>query len=508
MRKTIWALWLGLIWAAAWAQTPAAMWRFFGNPAANNPALPGIGKATIYYPCLTRLYAVNLEDGTLKWQYPADAPLNATIIGQPVEGEGLVYIGVSNGNVLALDVNTGSLRWVFTADSAPTARPILDEGVLYVGTGRGELYALNARSGEPLWREPYRADDYISGRLVKDGDTLFFGTNSGFVHAVSAAGGRRRWLFRLPAPNYDPQPVFANGSLYVTTNDVVIALNPNSGAVRWSRRFSTEFRLAPAADENHIAVVTRENRLYVFDHQGKIVAGDREPIELLYEPLTAPEIHNGKLWVATRRGTLLCYTLPDGKLEWVYTLRPPEGTVDQNNRRVAYLALTGKPVFTPSGFVVATAEGNLTAFGFGWVDRTAPQVVRTTPAIGEMMSGQLPLDFTARLRDDASGINPASVQWLLNDEPLPAEYEASLGEVTVRLRAGTAAKPLPDGRHTMTLVATDWAGNTVRHNWAIYIDNSLRRAPARPQQQQQQGGSGAPGAPGGGRGGRGGGADF
>jgi len=507
MRKTIWAFWLGLIWAAAWTQTPAAMWRFFGSPAANNPALPGVGKATIYYPCLTRLYAVDLESGTLKWQYPADAPLNATIIGQPVEGEGLVYIGASNGNVLALDIATGSLRWVFTADSAPTARPILDEGVLYVGTGRGELYALNARNGEPLWREPYRVDDYISGRLVKEGDTLFFGTNGGFVHAVSAAGGRRRWLFRLPAPNYDPQPVFASGSLYVTTNDVVIALNPNSGAVRWSRRFNTEFRLAPAADENHIAVITRENRLYVFDHQGRIVAGDREPIELLYEPLTAPEIHNGKLWVATRRGTLLCYALPEGKLEWVYTLRPPEGTVDQNNRRVAYLAITSKPVFTPNGFVVATAEGNLTAFGFGWVDRTVPQVVRTTPAIGEMMSGQLPLDFTARLRDDGSGIIPASVQWLLNDEPLPAEYEPSLGEVTVRLRAGTAAKPLPDGRHTMTLIATDWAGNTVRHSWAIYIDNSLRRAPARPQ-QQQQGGSGAPGTPGGRRGGRGGGADF
>jgi len=56
----------------------------------------------------------------------------------------------------------------------------------------------------------------------------------------------------------------------------------------------------------------------------------------------------------------------------------------------------------------------------------------------------------------------------------------------------------------MTLVATDWAGNTVRYTWAIYIDNSLRRAPARPQQQQQ----GGPGAPGGGRGGRGGGGDF
>ncbi len=499
MRRIFWALMLGLIGAAVWAQTPAAMWRFFGNPAPNNPALPGVGKQTIYYPCLNRLYAVNFEDGTLKWQYPADAPLNTTIIGQPVEGEGLVYIGMNNGNVMALDTETGSLRWVFTADSAPTARPLLEDGVLYIGTGRGEVYALNARSGEPLWREPYRADDYIAGKLIKEGETLIFGTNGGFVHAVNTAGGRRRWLFRLPAPNYDPQPVYANGSVYVTSNDVVIALNPNGGAVRWTRRFNTEFRLAPAANDDCIAVLTRENRLYVFDHTGKIVAGDREPIEMRYEPLTAPEIHNGKLWLATRRGTLLCYSLPEGKLEWLYTLRPPEGTVDQNNRRVAYLALSGKPVFTPNGFVVATGEGNLTMFGFGWVDRVAPQVVRTTPTIGEMMSGQLPLDFTARLRDEGSGINPATVQWLLNDEPLPAEYEPSLGEVTVQLRAGTAAKPLPDGRHTMTLIASDWAGNTVRHSWAIYIDNSLRRAPARPQQQQQ---SGAPSGRGGG-GGRG-----
>ncbi|MFN7162378.1 MAG: PQQ-binding-like beta-propeller repeat protein, partial [Fimbriimonadales bacterium] len=166
MRQTIGALFLAMAWALASAQPPAAMWRFFGNAAPNNPALPGIGKQTIYYPCLNRLYAVNIDDGTLKWQYPADAPLNTTILGQPIEGDGLVYIGASNGNVLALDTETGALRWIFTADSAPTARPVLDDNALYVGTGRGEVYALNARNGEPLWREPYRADDFISGRLV------------------------------------------------------------------------------------------------------------------------------------------------------------------------------------------------------------------------------------------------------------------------------------------------------------------------------------------------------
>ncbi len=504
MQKRILVWLLGLMTAVAVAQTPTATWRFFGNPAPNNPALPGVGKQTIYYACGNRLYAVDRETGSLKWQYPADAPLNATILGQPVEGDGLVYIGASDGNVLALDMQTGSLRWVFTADSAPTARPVLTDEALYIGTGRGEVYALNPRSGEPLWREPYRAGDFIAGALVLAENTLFFGTNNGQVHAITTAGGSRRWVFRLPAPNYDAQPVYANNSVYVTSNDLLIALNPNSGAARWTRKFNTEIRLAPAADEEHIVVTTRENQIVVFDHNGRILAGGREPIQLRYEPLNAPVLHNGDLWVVTRRGTVLVYSIPDGQLKWLYTMRPPEGTLDANNRRIAYLAIVGKPVFTPNGVLIATGEGNLTAFTMDWVDRTAPQVLRTVPGIGEMMSGQLPLDFTARIRDDGSGIRPDSVQWLLNEEPLPAEYEPSLGEITVSLRSGGTAKPLPDGRHTMTIVATDWAGNTVRYSWGIYVDNSLRRGPARPNQQQQQGG--VPG-PGGGRGGRGGG-DF
>lgn len=503
MRRFATLLAFGLLWLGALAQTPIAAWQFFGNAAPNNPATPGLGKKTIYYPCLTRLYAVNVEDGTLKWQYPADAPLDATILGQPVEGENLVYFGASNGNVYALDIETGAVRWIFRARSAPTARFVLDEDILYIGTGGGEVYAINARNGEPVWSAPYRTEDYITGSLVKVEDTLYFGTNGGFIHAITASGGRRRWVYRLPAPNYDPQPVYANNSIYAASSDQLLALNPNSGALRWRRQFTTELRLAPAANEDYVVVTTRENRVLVYDHNGRLIAGgDKAPITLRYEPLFPPVIHEGDLWVVTRRGTLLRYSLPEGQLKWLYTVRPPEGTLDANNRRIAYLAITSRLLFIPNGLVVATAEGNLTAFLYNWVDRTPPQVVRTLPGIGEMMSGQLPLDFFARIRDDGSGVDPGSVQFLLDDEPLEAEYDPSLGEVTVRLRSGGTVQPLADGRHTLTVVASDWAGNTMRYTWAIHVDNSLRRTPTRPRQQQQPTGPGT-----GGRGGRGGG-DF
>jgi outer membrane protein assembly factor BamB len=497
---------LGLLWLGAGAQVPTVTWQFFGNPARNNPAIPGVGRQTIYYPCLNRLYAINREDGTLRWQYPADAPLNATILGQPVEGEGLVYFGASSGNVYALDIASGSLRWVFTAESAPTAVPVLEEGTLYIGTGRGEVYALNARSGEPLWKEPYRAGDYIVGRLVKAGDLLLFGTNGGMVHAITASGGRKRWAMTLPSPVYDPQPVYASNSVYLTANDRLIALNPNSSSPRWTRQFTTEIRLAPAADENYVVVITRENRIYVFDHNGRLITGDKTPIETRYEPLVAPVIHKGELWVSTRRGTLLVYTLPDLRLRWLYTLRPPEGTRDANNRPVYYLPLNRNPLFTEQGFLLASDDGSLTAFAYDWLDRIPPVVLRTTPAMGEMMSGQLPLEFGARLRDDQSGVNPDTIQLLLNDEALAFTYEPATGEVRAELKAGggSTARPLPDGRHTLTLLASDWAGNSLRFSWGIYVDNSLRKTAPRPAGQQQQQPPGGAGGRGGGRGGYGG----
>ncbi len=497
----------GWLWLMAAAQVPTVTWQFFGNPARNNPAVPGVGSRTIYYPCLNRLYAVNRADGTLRWQYPADAPLNATFQGQPVEGEGLVYIGASNGNVYALDIETGKLRWIFTADSAPTAIPVLEEGTLYIGTGRGEVYAINARSGEPLWKEPYRAGDYITGRLVKAGDLIVFGTNGGSLHAITASGGRRRWALNLPSPVYDAQPVYASNSLYVTANDQLIALNPNSGSPRWTRRFTTELRLAPAADENYVVVITRENRIYVFDHNGRIVAGDQTPIEARYPPLVAPVIHRGDLWVSTVRGTVVVYTLPDLQIRWLYTLRPPEGTRDANNRPLYYLPINRNPVFMEEGLLIASDDGSLTAFAYDWLDRIPPMVLRTTPAIGEMMSGQLPLTFGARLRDDQSGINPDSLKLLLNDEPLAFVYEPSTGELTAELKAGggSTAKPLPDGRHTLTIIASDWAGNSLRFNWGIYVDNSLSKSVPRPAGQQQPPSGGGRGGYGGGRGGYGGG---
>jgi outer membrane protein assembly factor BamB len=505
MNRTI-ARWffglVGLMILSTWvlAQAPVLVWRFYGNPAPNNPASPNADDKTAYFPCLNKLYAVNLEDGTLKWQYPADGTLDTTFLTRPLAGKEFIYVGTGNGNLIAIDRETGRLRWSFSARSAITGSPVMDDENIYFGTGNGEIYALNMQSGQPAWQKPFKAGDYIYGQILKIEDFLIFSSNDGSLYAVAAAGGAGRWKFAIPSPSYDSQPAIGNEMLYVVGNSRLYALDYRSKmSLRSPRSLGGDPRIGITADENGVYGLTHENKIYAFDHAGNAPFDLKKAPILEYAPLFAPVAAGGWLWIATRRGTLYAYDLQTAELRWAYTIRPmPGATAAAGTRPPDYLNISRPPLPTPKGLLVTCEDGSLHLFSADWVDRTPPEASELIPFMGEMMSGQLPFEASVRLRDDGSGVNAGTIQILLDDQVLEHKYEQATGLATVNIKAEGTSKPIPDGRHTMTVIATDWAGNTLRRSWGIYIDNGLRKV-RRTNTNQPPGGT--PGAPPGGRGG-------
>lgn len=483
-RITRWGLvtgWL-LVAFSAMAQVPVLRWRFVGNPAPNNPATPTVANGVIYFPCSNRLYAVQLRDGTLKWRYPADEPpLETSLIVRPLVHEELVYIGTSNGNLSALDRQSGRLRWAFSARSGITASPILAGDTIFFGTGDGKLFALNAKTGDPAWEQPLKVGDYLYGHLVLAEDSIIFASHDNSVYAASR-NGKGRWRVRLPSPMYDPQPVYAAAAqnLYLTGGNRLMALHVQSGQVRWQCQFQTDLPYAPAVDEKGVYVLTQENKIYAFDHSGRPLWDSSKAPTIAYTPSAAPVAAHGLLWVTTKRGTLFAYDLQTGLLKWVYTWRPPASSGAGGATRAAdYTILNKAPLFTENGFCLVNEDGILSFFALEWVDQLPPEVSEFIPPMGVLTSGQPPLDIAVRLRDDGSGVNPQTIQMLLDGNPLQHEYEISTGQVVAHIRAGDTIKPLEDGRHLLTVIAADWAGNTVNRSWAIYVDNTLRKATSR-----------------------------
>lgn len=71
----------------------------------------------------------------------------------------MVVVSCWDGNVHALDVNTGTERWQFPATGSRYRPPLITgaHGVVYVGNTLGELHAYDALTGSPRWT--FRADD-------------------------------------------------------------------------------------------------------------------------------------------------------------------------------------------------------------------------------------------------------------------------------------------------------------------------------------------------------------
>ncbi|HYO84567.1 MAG TPA: PQQ-binding-like beta-propeller repeat protein, partial [Bryobacteraceae bacterium] len=62
-----------------------------------------------------------------------------------------VYVGVGNGDLVALDLASGKLRWQYkTGDMLGESSPAVANGIVYVGDLAGTFHAVSAADGKRL----------------------------------------------------------------------------------------------------------------------------------------------------------------------------------------------------------------------------------------------------------------------------------------------------------------------------------------------------------------------
>jgi hypothetical protein len=96
-------------------------------------------------------------------------------------------------------------------------------------------------------------------------------------------------------------------------------------------------------------------------------------------------------------------------------------------------------------------------------DTTPPRIVDITPANGDRLtdSGRQ-TRLSARLSDDGSGIDPASLRLRINGRDVTRDARIRDDEVRYR-------EDLPRGRHTVELAVRDKAGNASRTTWTFEV---------------------------------------
>ena len=175
------------------------------------------------------IYALDLESGGRLWTFET----GHRVWGAPLIVEEIVYIGSMDRHLYALDLSTGQERWSFGAGGAFASTPALQDGTLYMGAFDDRLYAIDAQTGAERWH--FVGDNWFWGSPATDGDVVYIADVNGSVYAVGAETGEQVWMRSLGEPVRAGVALAEDGSkLFVGSQDgTLYALDTTNGLVLW-----------------------------------------------------------------------------------------------------------------------------------------------------------------------------------------------------------------------------------------------------------------------------------
>lgn len=286
----------------------------------------------------------------IKWKFHT----GGRVIASPAVVDGVVYVGSTDGNVYAIDAESGRVKWRCTTKAWEVSSPAVVSGVVYFLSYDGNFYALDAGAGQVKWkfktegerhftgthlhylqpaseRMPDPWDFYLSSPAVWNG-TVYFGSSDGNVYALDVYSGALKWKFKT-GDIVHSSPAIADGTLYIGSWDTYLyALDAATGTEKW--RFKTGDD--PDA-HNHVGI---QSSPAVMD--GVVHFGSRDSYAYGVDATTGKQ-----LWKFSTDGSWVnnSMVVHDGKAYFGTSIPGFMHAVDAKSGKSVFDLPTGTPVF-------------------------------------------------------------------------------------------------------------------------------------------------------------------
>jgi outer membrane protein assembly factor BamB len=281
---------------------------------------------------------LDIETGNEEWRFEGAQ-------GQYVEGgviaDGVFVIGNSDGNVYALDVETGELAWKepFKTDHRVWATPLIAGDTVYIGSMDHHLYALRLSDGEKLWSFP--ADGAFASTPVLQDGILYIGTFANRVYAIDTDDGTEIWRFPADNPGENwfwGSPAVDSGAVYVVdVKGNVYKLDAGTGEEIWHSKLEPKNNDKDAPVRGGPALTEDGSTLLISSENGTLYALDVDDgFELWSEEgegkgYVTPVVDGGIVYQALIQGSYRVRALEitdDGDELWVFPLPEESETGD------------------------------------------------------------------------------------------------------------------------------------------------------------------------------------
>jgi len=296
--------------------------------------------------------------------------------GQPIGGwsgvavhDGIIYVGSTDGRVVAINSSTQSQQWDYTITPATSiyTTPIVDGDLVYVGTYNGIVLALNtsarvedlpfpqARYGEWEWYCPIEnaKSNAIVADLAMSEDALYVASSNGRVYSLDKGSGDENWkredipVLTENAEKLWDSPVIQGNTLYVSTFDGhIYTLSAETGQLLdWSFEAEAGFASAPVIYEDIIYVGSFDRYLYAVRIGGDVPLWkfpQEKPAGNWF--WASPIINEGIVYAGCLDGKLYAIEAKTGEELWEFDAESP---------------IVSSPVLIDNLLIVGAESGNV-----------------------------------------------------------------------------------------------------------------------------------------------------
>ncbi len=307
----------------------------------------------------------------LSWTTDIGAGSNdeTSLLASPLVHEGYVFTLDSQGLVSSFNEKTGAIIWRLDTRSKEDFEAVYNGGItsgnglIFIALGNGEVIAVDEKSGKQKWRVkalgPIRSPPtYSNGRV-------FLVTIDNKTEALSATSGDRLWLHSgVP----EVAGLLGGASPAVKGNVVIVpyssgeiyALKAETGRVFWVDNMSRMRRTNAAASISDIGgnPVIDGNIVFAINHSGRLTALDFKSGTRIWERNIAgsntPWVAGKYLFLVSNSGKVICLTKLDGRIKWITPL-PAFESPDDREGAIYYVG----PTLVGDRLVISSSIGEI-----------------------------------------------------------------------------------------------------------------------------------------------------
>jgi outer membrane protein assembly factor BamB len=249
----------------------------------------------------------------------------------PVYVDGDLYAIDNNGNVLALNADTGKVLWKRRVAQLNASSPTYSHHRLYVvNLIPGQVLSLDPKNGHTVWKKSLGSRSESSPVVI--GNRVFFGDEAGTMYAVDRRNGHTIWTAQLCGA-IKAAPAYQHGILYAGDyGGCMNAVNAHSGKIKWqsssqglSLGRTGQFYSTPALAFGRVYTGNNDGRVYSFEEKDGVLAWSHSTGSYVYSgptvadtPHTPPTVYIGSI-----DGNIYALDAKSGDTRWSHSAGGP-----------------------------------------------------------------------------------------------------------------------------------------------------------------------------------------